>query len=78
MSKLTRLEVEAALDMARPELVKHGGNVEFLGINDQGVVLVRLVGACSGCKHASSTLHDIIEHQLKRMLPGVTRVEAVM
>jgi Fe-S cluster biogenesis protein NfuA len=78
MGKLTRLEVEAALDEARPELVKHGGNVELLGVNDEGVVLVRLTGACSGCKHASSTLHNVIAKALKARLPKVARVEAVM
>ena len=78
MGKLTRLEVEAALDQARPELIKHGGNVELLGVNDEGVVLVRLVGACSGCKHANATLANIIEKTLKQHLPRVSRVEALM
>ncbi|MFH2128675.1 MAG: NifU family protein [Pseudomonadota bacterium] len=78
MGALTRLEVEAALNEARPELVKHGGNVELLGVNLEGVVLVRLVGACSGCKHADATLANIIEKTLKERLKGVTRVEALM
>lgn len=78
MGALTRLEVEAALDQARPELIKHGGNVELMGVNAEGVVLVRLVGACSGCKHAGATLANIIEKALKERLPGVSRVEALM
>ena len=45
MSVPTREQVEAALEKARPALVEHGGNVELVGVNDQGVVLVRLTGA---------------------------------
>jgi Fe-S cluster biogenesis protein NfuA len=78
MAELTRDAVEAALEKARPELKKHGGNVELLGVNDQGVVLVTLTGACSGCKHASATLHNVIEKALKEQLPKITRVEALM
>ena len=78
MGKPTRLEVELALDEARPELIKHGGNVELVGVNDQGVVLVRLTGACAGCKSAPATLADIIEKTLKQRLPGVERVEALL
>ena len=78
MAEITREAVNSALDAVRPELVKHGGNVEVLGVNSEGVVLVRLTGACSGCKHASATLKDVVEKGLKERLPGVARVEAVM
>lgn len=79
MAVITRQQVEAALDKARKELKSHGGNVELLGINKQGVVLVRLVGACSGCKSAGATLHNVIEKTLMEELPGgVTSVQAVM
>jgi len=74
----SRAEVESALDLARPKLKEHKGNVELLGVNDQGVVLVRLTGACSGCAYASTTLHEVIEKTLKEKLPGVRRVEALM
>lgn len=77
MSALGKQEVEAALEAARPELVKHGGNVEFVAVNDQGVVLVRLVGACSGCKHAGATLKNVVEKALKEKIPGILRVEAI-
>lgn len=78
MAELTREQVEAALEAARPELIKHGGNVELLGVNAQGVVLVRLTGACQGCKSAGGTLHNVIEKTLKEKLPGVSSVQAVM
>ncbi len=78
MNPPSREQVEKALDAARPELIKHGGNVELMAVNDAGVVLVRLTGACSGCKHALGTLHNVIEKELKDRLPGVSRVEALM
>lgn len=78
MAEVNREAVEQALSQARTELKKHGGNVELLGVNDQGVVLVRLMGACSGCASANVTLKEIIEKSLKEQLPGVTRVEALM
>jgi Fe-S cluster biogenesis protein NfuA len=78
MAGLTREAVEEALQQARAELMKHGGNVELLGVNEQGVVLVRLTGACSGCASANVTLKEIIEKTLKDKLPEVQRVEAVM
>ncbi|MFH1057214.1 MAG: NifU family protein [Pseudomonadota bacterium] len=75
---VTRAQVEAALDKARPELIKHGGNVTLLGVNEAGVVLVRLVGACAGCHSAGATLHNVIEATLKAELPEITSVQAVM
>lgn len=78
MSTPTREQVEAALNEARAELIKHGGNVELLGVNQQGVVLVRLTGACHGCQSASATLQNIIEKTLKEKLSGIARVEALL
>jgi Fe-S cluster biogenesis protein NfuA len=78
MAAPTREEVEAALEAARAELISHGGNVELIAVNAAGVVLVRLIGACSGCKSAGATLHNVIEKTLKERLPGVTGVQALM
>ena len=78
MAEVNRDAVEQALDVARAELKKHGGNVDLVGVNDQGVVLVRLMGACSGCASANVTLKEIIEKSLKEQLPGINRVEALM
>jgi len=78
MAAPTREEVEAALESARAELISHGGNVELIAINAAGVVLVRLVGACSGCKNAATTLRNLIEKELKKRLPVLTGVQAVM
>lgn len=70
--------IESALDEIRPALQADGGNVEFVDFNDEGVVLVRLQGACSGCPSASMTLKMGIERTLKEKVPGVTAVEAIM
>ena len=78
MAALDRDQVEKALDIARVELNKHGGNVLLMGVNDEGVVLVKLAGACSGCSSAKATLKDIIEKTLKEQLPQVSRVEALL
>ncbi|ADK85268.1 nitrogen-fixing NifU domain protein [Desulfarculus baarsii DSM 2075] len=78
MDALTKDMVEQALQEARAELAKHHGNVEVLAVNQEGVVLVRLTGACSGCKSAPLTLRDVIEKSLKARLPQVTRVDALL
>ena len=53
-------KVEAVLDKIRPGLVADGGNVELVDVND-GVVTVKLVGACAGCPMSSMTLKNGIE-----------------
>ena len=70
--------IETALNEIRPALQADGGDVEFVDFNDEGVVLVRLQGACSGCPSASMTLKMGIERTLKDKVPGVTSVEAIM
>jgi Fe-S cluster biogenesis protein NfuA len=54
-----------------------GGDVELVGVDDNGVVQVRFQGACMGCMAASMTLSQGIERTLKEHVPEVTRVELV-
>jgi Fe-S cluster biogenesis protein NfuA len=68
-------KVKAALDTIRPALQADGGDVELIGVND-GVVTVRLTGACSGCPMATLTLKEGIEQRLKELVPEVKSVEA--
>jgi len=70
---LTR--VEEVLERLRPMLRMDGGDVEFLGFAE-GVVKLRLVGACDGCPMSSNTLTAGIERALKQAIPEVERVEA--
>ncbi len=68
-------KVKTALDTIRPALQADGGDVELLGVED-GVVRVRLTGACSGCPMATLTLKEGIEQRLKELVPEVKAVEA--
>ena len=70
-------KVEKALAKVRPSLQADGGDVELIEVNDEGVVTVRLTGACGGCPMATMTLKAGIERVLKEEVPEVKRVEAV-
>lgn len=63
-----------ALEQIRPYLHEHGGEVEVLGVR-QGVVQVRLLGACSGCTAAAETLRHGVEESLRENLPGFVAME---
>lgn len=71
-----REKVEAALNEIRPGLQADGGDVELVDIED-GVVKVRLKGACAGCPMSQMTLAFGIERVLKERIPEVKKVEAV-
>jgi Fe-S cluster biogenesis protein NfuA len=71
-----RDKVEAALAKVRPNLQADGGDVELVDVKD-GVVKVRLVGACGGCPMATMTLRNGIERILKEQVPGVKQVISV-
>lgn len=70
-------QVEAALEKIRPSLQADGGDVELVEITANGIVKVRLQGACQGCPMSQMTLKGGIERVLKREVPGVKAVEAV-
>lgn len=72
-----REKVEQALAKVRPALQADGGNVELIEVTEDGVVKVKLTGACSGCPMAQMTLTAGIEQTLKEAVPEVKRVEAV-
>lgn len=72
-----REKVEAALGVIRPLLQRDGGDVELVEVDDQGVVKVRLNGACGGCPMAIMTLKQGIEKTLKQQVPEVKEVQAV-
>jgi Fe-S cluster biogenesis protein NfuA/nitrite reductase/ring-hydroxylating ferredoxin subunit len=67
--------VHGALDEVRPYLESHGGNVQFLGIEDD-VVRVRLEGSCDGCPSSTMTLKLAIEEALQKAAPELEGVEA--
>jgi Fe-S cluster biogenesis protein NfuA len=71
-----REKIEAALKQIRPALLADGGDVQLIDVKD-GVVKVKLTGACGGCPMASMTLKGGIERVLKEKVPGVKEVVAV-
>lgn len=72
-----REEVQAALDKVRPQLQADGGDAEIVDITEDGVVKLRLKGACGGCPMSQMTLKMGIERILKQHVPAVKSVESV-
>ena len=68
--------VSRALDEVRPYLLAHGGGVELVGV-DEGVVSLRLDGACNGCPSSALTLKTAVEEAIMRAAPDVDRIEAL-
>jgi len=71
-----REKVQAALEQVRPVLLADGGDVQLIDVKD-GVVTLRLTGACGGCPMATMTLKGGIERILKQRVPEVKEVVAV-
>lgn len=72
-----REEVQAAIEKIRPMLKADGGDVELVEVTADGVVKVRLQGACHGCPMSQMTLKNGIERIVKQQVPSVKTVEAV-
>jgi Fe-S cluster biogenesis protein NfuA len=70
-------EIIKALDHIRPFLQADGGDVEFIEVSEDGIVKVRLLGACEVCPMSIMTLRAGIERSLQRAVPGIRRVESV-
>ena len=68
--------IEDTLDAIRPALREDGGDVEVVGFDD-GVVKLRLVGACSTCPISTMTVKQGIERRIKSAIPEVREVQAV-
>ena len=66
-----------AIDAIRPALQMDGGDIELVGVNEEGVVQVKLSGACDSCSISWLTLKGGVERILKERVPGDTSVEAV-
>ena len=78
MTVPTRERIAAVLESIRPALQADGGDLEFLGFDESdGVVQLRLLGACESCPISMLTLKDGIEQRIRRTVPEVTAVTAV-
>ena len=71
-------KIEDTLDLIRPALRGDGGDVEFVAYDDsEGVVQLRLMGACSSCPISTLTVKQGIERRIKQVIPEVRVVQAV-
>lgn len=69
--------VEQVIERIRPAVQSDGGDLELVNVTDEGVVQVRLHGACIGCPSSGMTLHMGIERNVREKVPEVTAVEQV-
>ncbi len=67
--------VERALDGVRPYLGSHGGDVELIGVTDEGTVRLRLLGSCDGCPSSAVTLKLAVEGAIEAAAPEITAIE---
>lgn len=74
---LDKSKVEEALSQIRPALQRDGGDVQLVDVTPDGIVKVKLVGACGTCPMSILTLKRGIEATLKQIIPEIASVEAV-
>jgi len=72
-----REKVESVLNQIRPDLQRDGGDLELVDVSNDGVVKVKLTGACGGCPMSMITLKMAIEKRLKEAIPEIKTVEQV-
>ena len=70
-------QIKTALENVRPSLQADGGDVEFVSVSEDGVVSVKLTGACGCCPMSQMTLKMGIENYLKQEIPEVSSVVGV-
>ncbi|GAB4072775.1 NifU family protein [Barrientosiimonas marina] len=70
-------QVQEVLTKLRPFLLRDGGDVELVDVDDEGIVLIRLMGACGNCPSSTITLKAGIERALRSEVPGVSEIEQV-
>jgi Fe-S cluster biogenesis protein NfuA len=66
--------IEAALDKIRPYLKADGGDVEFVSIDDNNILKVRMIGACDGCPFSLHTLKAGVEQTILHEIPEIKEV----
>jgi len=70
-------EVQKYIEKIRPSLQADGGDVELVEVTEDGIVKVKLLGACSGCPMSTLTIKNGIERTLKENIDGVEEVQEV-
>ena len=69
-------QIIEVLDKIKPFLQKDGGDLEYIGFND-GIVKIKMHGACAGCAFIDDTISNGVEMLLQEEVPGVVKVEVV-
>lgn len=69
--------VQKAIEQIRPNLQMDGGDVELVGVSEDGIVKVKLLGACGGCPMSQMTLKMGIERYLKKEVPQIKEVVSI-
>jgi Fe-S cluster biogenesis protein NfuA len=67
-------KIETALKKIRPMLQADGGDIELVDVSKDGVVKVKLTGACGCCPMSQMTLKNAVEQRLKKEVPGIKEV----
>ena len=75
--KLLKDKVQEVLDQIRPALQRDGGDVELVEVTNEGIVKIKLRGACAHCMGAVMTLKNVVETRLKAAIPEVKGVERI-
>jgi Fe-S cluster biogenesis protein NfuA len=70
-------KIKTALETVRSYLQNDGGDVEFVGVDEEGIVSVKLTGACGSCPVSQMTLKMVVENIIKKEVPEVTSVVGV-
>jgi len=70
-------KVRSAIERVRPNLQADGGDVELVDVSDEGIVKVKLLGACHGCPMSQMTLKMGIQKYLQKEVPGIKEVVSV-
>lgn len=69
-------QVRKIVDQLRPVIQADGGDLELVDVSDDGIVTLKLRGACTGCGSAAATLRNGIERWIRSKVPGVREVVA--
>ena len=75
--RIMKEKVKQALERIRKMLQADGGDIELVDVTDDGIVKVKLKGACAGCPFSQLTIQMGVERELKRNIPGIKKVVAV-
>ena len=69
-------QVAQIIDMVRPYILRDGGDIELVDV-EEGIVYVKMLGACVGCLHLDTTLKEGLEEMLVERVPGIVMVVAI-